>query len=178
MNDQESLLAAIHEAVQLQDYDPSWPAIFLLERERLLSLFPGIFIDIQHIGSTAVPGFSAKPIVDILAGVDSMRTAEALAEPLCRCGYNTSPEFNATLVDRKWFMRWADGHRTHHLHVVVYGAEPWCERIRFREALLKCPELAARYAALKTKLAAQHTTDRETYTKAKEQFVRSVSRDV
>ena len=104
MNDQESLLAAIHEAVQLQDYDPSWPAIFLLERDRLLSLFPSTFVDIQHIGSTAIPGFSAKPIVDILAGVDSMRTAEALAEPLCRSGY-TSTEFNARLAERKWFMR-------------------------------------------------------------------------
>lgn len=177
MNDQESLLAAIHENVQLQDYDASWPETFILERDRLLSLFPGAFVDIQHIGSTAVPGLSAKPIIDILASVDSMRTAEALAEPLCLSGYTTSAEFNATLTNRKWFMRWADGHRTHHLHVVVHGAEPWNERLRFRDALRTRPEVAVRYAALKTKLAAQHTTDREAYTDAKKEFVRSVSQD-
>ena len=75
-------------------------------------------------------------------------------------------------------MRWADGHRTHHLQVVVYGAEPRCERMRFRDALRTRPELAARYAALKIKLSTQHATDRDAYTNAKEQFVRSVSKDV
>ena len=112
MDEQESLLAAIHEDVQLHDYDPSWPEVFLLERNRLLSLFPDRLIEIQHIGSTAVPGLLAKPIVDILAGVESMSIAQALAEPLCHSGYTTSAEFNEQLSDRKWFMRCANGHRT------------------------------------------------------------------
>ena len=102
MDEQESLQAAIHEDVQLHAYDASWPEAFLLERKRLLSLFPGRFIDIQHIGSTAITGMSAKPIIDILAGVASMAVAEALAEPLCLAGYTTSAEFNAALTDRKW----------------------------------------------------------------------------
>jgi GrpB-like predicted nucleotidyltransferase (UPF0157 family) len=176
VDEQASLLAAIHEEVQLHAYDASWPEGFHRERKRLLSLFPGKFIDIQHIGSTAVPGMSSKPIIDILAGVESMAVAEALAEPLCLSGYTTSAEFNLTLTDRKWFMRWANGHRTHHLHVVVHGAEPWTERLHFRDALCARPELAASYVALKTELAAQHASDREAYTHAKEAFIRSVSR--
>lgn len=174
MNDQESLLTAIHENVELYAYDASWPQAFLLERDRLLSLFPHPFIELQHIGSTAVPGLLAKPIIDILAGVESMAVARGLAEPLCLCGYTTSAKFNATLSDRQWFMRWADGHRTHHLHIVVFGAELWNAHLDFRDALRARPELASRYASLKSQLAAQHTHDREAYTQAKGAFVQSV----
>ena len=134
MNEQDSLHAAIYESVKLHDHDPSWPVAFLAERGRLISLFADQFVELEHIGSTAIPGLKAKPIIDILAGVKSMAVAEALTEPLCRSGYTTSVELNETLGDRKWFMRWANGHRTHHLHVVVHDAEPWSERMRFRDA--------------------------------------------
>ncbi|MEO6856209.1 MAG: GrpB family protein [Rhodoferax sp.] len=97
MDEQQSWLAALHERVRLHSYDPSWAEVFLLERDRLLSLFPHRFLGIEHIGSTAVPGLSAKPVVDMLAGVESMAVAQALAEPLCRSGYTTSAELNATL---------------------------------------------------------------------------------
>ncbi len=174
MDEQASLQAAIHEDVHLHAYDLAWPNVFSLERARLLSLFPDTFADIQHIGSTAIPGFAAKPIIDILAGVDSIETAHALAEPLCQNGYTTSAAFNATLTDRQWFMRWADGHRTHHLHVVVHGATPWNDHLGFRDVLRKSSDIAARYAALKSTLAHQYVNDREAYTEAKAAFVRSV----
>jgi GrpB-like predicted nucleotidyltransferase (UPF0157 family) len=67
VNEEESFLAAISEDVKLHAYDPSWPAAFTAERERLAALLPGFFIEIQHIGSTAVPGLAAKPIIDVLA---------------------------------------------------------------------------------------------------------------
>lgn len=177
MNAQESLIAAIHAEVELHEYDLSWPANYAAERERLLSLLPGVFIGLEHIGSTAVPGLRAKPIIDILAGVESMDIAEASAELICLSGYTTSAEFNETLRDRKWFMRFANGHRTHHLHVVVHESKAWLERLHFRDALRSQPELAAQYAALKSQLAARHVSDREAYTDAKTEFVRSVSED-
>lgn len=177
MNDQESLVAAIYEEVKLHGYDPSWPAAYVAEHERLLSLLPGVFVELQHIGSTAVPGLPAKPIVDILAGVESMAVAESVAESICTSGYTTSAEFNEALSDRKWFMRWANGHRTHHLHVVVHDGKLWHERLRFRDALRSKPDLAAEYAALKTELAERHTTDREAYTDSKAEFVRFVLGD-
>ena len=177
MNEHDSLHAAIYEIGKLYDHDASWPAAFLVERERLISLFPAQFVEVAHIGSTAIPGLKAKPIIDIMAGVKSMAVAEALAEPLCQSGYTTSVEFNKTLGDRKWFMRWANGRRTHHLHVVVHGAKPWSERIRFRDTLRQQPELAARYAALKSQLAETHPTDREAYTDAKTEFIRAVLSD-
>ena len=178
MNDEDSLLAAIHEEVVLQDYHPAWPLQFVAERDRLLALSPQLparLIDLQHIGSTAVPGLAAKPVIDMLLGVESMAAAEALLTPLCANGYTTSAEFNASLNDRKWLMRWADGRRTHHLHLVVHGGEVWAQRLRFRDALRLDPALAARYAALKAELAAKHPRDREAYTDAKAAFVRAAS---
>jgi GrpB-like predicted nucleotidyltransferase (UPF0157 family) len=175
VNEEESLLAAISEDIRLHAYDSAWPDEFTAERERLIALLPGSFVEVEHIGSTAVPGLSAKPIIDILAGVRTLARAESLSERICTCGgYTTSAEFNATLNGRLWFMRWANGHRTHHLHVVVHGGEVWRERVNFREALRLRPELAARYVALKFELAQRHGTDREAYTNAKAEFVRSV----
>jgi GrpB-like predicted nucleotidyltransferase (UPF0157 family) len=134
MTEEESLQAAINEPVVLQAYDAHWPGMFEAERGRLLPLFSNAFIAIEHIGSTAVPGLAAKPVIDILGGVASMEAAKALVAPLCKQGYATSAEFNATLADRQWLMRWADGHRTHHLHLVVHGGPVWTQRI----ALSRC----------------------------------------
>lgn len=176
MTEEESLHAAIHEDIALHPYEVTWPRAFEAERSRLLSLFPGDWVAIEHIGSTAVPGLQAKPVIDLLAGVRSIHDAERLAQPLCQVGYATSAAFNASLSDRKWFMRWANGHRTHHLHLVVHGGPVWQERIKFREALRSSPELAANYTALKTQLATAHPHDREAYTDGKAEFVSAVVR--
>ena len=173
MDERESLLAAIYEDVRLHPYDPAWPLAFAAERSRLLSLLPNAFIEIEHFGSTAVPGMVAKPVIDLLAGVRSMAEAEAVTQPLLEAAYTTSAEFNKSLSDRKWFMRWANGHRTHHLHLVVHGGAAWQKRLGFRDALRSNPSLAARYSELKQGLAAEFGTDREAYTDAKAEFVRS-----
>src|ERR1700691_3201237 len=116
----DSLTRAIAEEVHVAAYDSRWAAQFVTERDRLLDLLPGRFSAIEHIGSTAVPGLAAKPIIDILAGVGSMSEADSLLEPLCAHGYETSAEFSASLPDRRWLMRQALGRRTHHLHLVVF----------------------------------------------------------
>lgn len=177
MNDSQSLELAIHEDVALVPHDSAWAEAFLLEQQGLLRYAPGQFVDIQHFGSTAIPGIPAKPIIDILAGVASMEAADALTTPLLQFGYTTSSEFNATLLGRRWFMRHALGRRTHHLHVVVFGSTEWRRRLKFRDALLASAELAREYAALKVRLAAKHATDREAYTDAKTEFVLSVAGD-
>jgi GrpB-like predicted nucleotidyltransferase (UPF0157 family) len=170
----ESLQLAIHEHVSLSAYSAEWPAMFELERANLLAKFSSLLLDVQHIGSTAVPGLAAKPIIDILAGVEGMAVADSLIEPLTQAGYASSAEFNRSLVDRRWLMRHAQGHRTHHLHLVVLGSAEWRRRLRFRDALRADSALAARYALLKQTLALAHAADRERYTDAKAEFVASV----
>jgi len=125
MTEHESLNRAITEAIVIVPYDPAWPAGFEAERRRLLLLAPGVFLGIEHIGSTAVPELAAKPIVDIMAAVPSMEAADRLLAVLCQNGYATSAEFNATLRDRRWLMRQFNGRRTHHLHLVLPGGRYW-----------------------------------------------------
>jgi len=73
-------------------------------------------------------------------------------------------------------MRWRNGHRTHHLHLVAHGGSPRCDWLAFRDALRSGPLLARRYGDLKARLAAEHHADREAYTQAKADFVRAVTR--
>src|SRR5436853_7233820 len=119
----DSLTQAIIEEVRIVPHDSRWAEQFVAERNRLLDLLPDHFAAIEHVGSTAVPGLAAKPIIDILAGVGSMSEADALLGPLCAHGYETSAEFNATLPDRRWVMRHECGRRTHHRHLGVFGGE-------------------------------------------------------
>ncbi len=100
-----------------------------------------------------------------------MSQADALLEPLCAHGYESSAEFNATLPDRRWLMRHARGRRTHHLHLVVFGSEQWVRWLRFRDLLRVDGALASRYECRKRDLASEHRHDRESYTHAKTAFI-------
>jgi GrpB-like predicted nucleotidyltransferase (UPF0157 family) len=168
------LINAIKEQIEIQPYDLEWIDRFTHERTRLLKLFPKVFQGIEHIGSTAVPGLAAKPVIDMLGGVASMGVADELLNPLCRAGYDTSKEFNATLKDQRWLMRHKNGKRTHHLHLVVHGDREWQRMLAFRDALRADQGLAARYEKLKRNLAEQHGDNREAYTAAKADFIKSV----
>ncbi|MBS0448705.1 MAG: GrpB family protein [Proteobacteria bacterium] len=174
MTDDESLQAAIHEIVAVHAPDPAWPALFVAERERLTTQLPGAFIDIQHIGSTAVAGLAAKPIIDILAGVAPPVNGHPFVRAPRRYGYIDGAEVGSRVLDHRWFMRWSAGRRTHHLHVVEHGSAAWRQRLRFRDALRADPALAARYAALKQALAARYARNRNAYTEGKAAFIASI----
>lgn len=160
--------------IKIEPANPLWPRLFKEEKARLLAALGSRFVAIEHFGSTAVPALDAKPIIDMLGGVRSMAEADALLEPLCALGWDTSPEFNATLPDRRFLLRWPNGVRTHHLHLVVYGAAAWQERLQFRDRLRANPGLAQLYQQLKYELADKYRNDREAYTAAKSEFVARV----
>jgi len=152
--------------IEIVEYDPSWPSFFIAERERLAPLMPGI--PIYHIGSTAVPGLAAKPVIDMIALVDDL---EAKLEPLMqRAGYRLPARFNEHLVHRRFLCYPTTTFRTHHLHLVdeLEGVE---RCLHFRDSLRHDPGLAADYAALKRALAARYQADREGYTNAKTRFI-------
>lgn len=171
MDQARSLELALRERVTLVRYDASWPLLFSAEVERLQQCLPDTFLDIQHVGSTAVIGMSAKPIVDLLVGVDSMMTAATVAESLSPLGYLFAPGAEAHLPNRRWLMRHQGGRRTHHLHLVVHEGEEWHRMLGFRD-LLRCDgRIAIQYAQLKGMLAYRHADDREAYTAAKSEFI-------
>ena len=158
-----SLREALREPVHLQVHDPRWLDLFEHERRRIESRLPGRFSVIRHIGSTAVAGLMAKPIIDMIAGLADYR----------QLGYAYDPNASAQSADRRWLLRHRDGQRTHHLHVVEYGSPAWTHRIEFCERLKRDTSLRARYQALKISVLAQVGGDRESYSAAKEPFIRS-----
>jgi GrpB-like predicted nucleotidyltransferase (UPF0157 family) len=130
-------------------YDPRWPALFDAERIRLEAVLRDWLIGgIHHVGSTAVPGMPAKPVIDMVAGVRDLSDAD-LAEPaLVRLGYERAVH----RVDAVLFNKTAGGVHTHHLHLTVPASELWRERLAFRDALRADRALVAEYAELKHRL--------------------------
>lgn len=153
-------------------YDDRWPARFAAEVERLAPLLPGA--DIHHIGSTAVPGLAAKPVIDLMALVaDLDAPIPALVEAT---GYEYPAAYNDTLVDRRWLCRPSAAERTHHLHLVA-DRDLLDAHLRFRDELRANPELRDEYAQLKLALADRYRDDREGYTEAKAAFIeRAIAR--
>ena len=157
--------------VQIVEHDPAWPSAFETERRRLAPLLAGA--EIHHIGSTAVPGLVAKPIIDMIVCVENYE--EPVRRLVTEGAYQYPQAFNATLTKRRFLLYPTPETRTHHLHLVNDGTE--LERyLTFRENLRAAPALAAEYAALKRALAARFPLDREAYTEAKTQFIRSFER--
>jgi GrpB-like predicted nucleotidyltransferase (UPF0157 family) len=157
--------------IEIVPYDPAWPGKFEAERARLAPLLPGV--EIHHIGSTAVPGLAAKPVIDLMALVTDLDAPiRALVN---RGGYEFPEAFNAALVHRRWLCRPSAARRTHHLHLVDDPAE-LDRHLRFRDRLRADRTVAAEYAALKRRLAARHAADREAYTQAKSEFIRRAER--
>lgn len=155
--------------IVLREYDPAWPREF--ERERLLlaeHLGDWLVGPIEHIGSTAVPGLRAKPILDIMAGVRTLESSRAAIPAAARLQYVYSP-YRADVMH--WFCKPSPSVRTHHLHLVPIDSQLWRDRLAFRDHLRQHPADAAEYAVLKTALAERHRTEREAYTEAKAHFV-------
>lgn len=124
----------------------------------------------EHVGSTAIKGMPAKPVIDILALVDGTDTAVSVVDPLERAGY----ELRSDDGDRLFFASGAEDNRTQYLHVTEDGSEYATEMLAFRNHLPDHPDTAAAYADLKRSLAEQFPDDRESYTEQKSEFVERV----
>jgi GrpB-like predicted nucleotidyltransferase (UPF0157 family) len=177
---EEKIARMVKEDVAVVPYDPLWLKMFELERLHLLSCLPGDLIKrIEHFGSTAVPGLSAKPIVDILVEVTSLEETKQRIVPILEAqGYdyfwrpswgNDTPPFYAWFIKRD-----KNGNRTHHIHMIESHFEHW-DRLLFRDYLIGHPDLAREYGDLKMRLSDTHQNDRVAYTQAKSDFVRRVT---
>ena len=154
-------------------YDPSWSLLFKEERISILRVAGRIVLDVEHIGSTAVAGLSAKPIVDMMAGVQGPSEADQCLPMLAHIGYSdVFPEPD----NQEWFYCLGKGPHSVgcHLHLVKYGSEHWNRHLLFRDYLRKHSDVAQQYQALKIRLAQEHGIDREAYTRSKTLFIESV----
>lgn len=163
--------------VDIVAYDKEWPTKAKVEINKLQAVLPlSKIIDIQHVGSTAISGMSAKPIIDIQMAVYSLEEMKVIAVPaLQKLGYeywyeNPDPE-------RMFFVKGMPPFgekRTHHVHIVEPASKHWSGKIKFRDYLIAHPEVAKEYQDLKIKLAEQYAYDREAYTDAKAEFVNKI----
>ena len=158
--------------VRLVDYDPRWPALFQAEAARLDSVVAPLSITLQHIGSTAIPGLCAKPVLDILAGYDDPARLEDSIAALAAAGYVHRGERG--IPGREFFRRGTP--RAYHIHLARRGGAFWQDHLRFRDALRADATLRDGYARVKRELAAQFPTDREAYIEGKTSFVLDVLR--
>lgn len=155
--------------IRLHPYDPAWTTLFEEERERLRTLVGNA--PIEHIGSTAVPGLPAKPIIDVMVGVESMELGRLAIPALLEEGYHYVAAYEASIPDRLFFYKGAP--RTHHLHVTPVGSSFWNEKLLFRDWLRVHPEDRQAYEDLKAELA-RRFDDTNAYAEAKGPFVEAV----
>ena len=160
--------------VIIVDYDSEWPSLYMKEKRRLTKALGSQTREIEHIGSTAVPGFAAKPIVDLMVAVDDAAQAERLQGALAELGYDDVSKIEG---NPQWF--YCLGRTTprigYHLHLVQSGSPHWNRHILFRDHLRRDPETAREYQTLKRGLAEKYRTEREKYTEAKTDFIQETT---
>ena len=157
--------------VQIEPYNVAWPPAFIAERELLSSVLSRWLAGpIEHVGSTAVPGLAAKPIIDIMAPVKDLESSRPALVELENIGYCYAPYKGAVM---HWLCKPNPEQRTHHLHLVPFNSALWIDRLAFRDLLAANSAVAKEYVALKYRLAAEHRHDRDRYTEAKGPFIES-----
>jgi GrpB-like predicted nucleotidyltransferase (UPF0157 family) len=163
--------------VRVVEHRPEWAELFAVEARDLRLAAGELAEDIQHVGSTAVPGLPAKPIIDIAVAIRSRSVIPELAERLVARGY----------IDRGdggqnggWLLvkESAPNIRSFHVHIVERSDPQWGNYLAFRDALRQDATLRDRYAALKCALASQFADSRKSYTKAKHEFIRGILKEL
>ena len=165
-----------YEKAEIRPHDPRLGDRARAERARLAWLLAPWLVDgVEHVGSTAVPGLAAKPVIDLMASVtDPGAAAMKAGERLAADGWcYVPPELDSGGSWRRFFVKpdVSGQRRVAHLHVIRAGHRRWAEQIAFRDALRGDDQLARGYEDLKRLLAAQHPDDREAYTAAKAAFI-------
>jgi GrpB-like predicted nucleotidyltransferase (UPF0157 family)/uncharacterized RDD family membrane protein YckC len=165
---------AEEDTIEIVPYNPEWPLYFNQEKELLLSVLPhDLVIEIEHFGSTSIPGSAAKPVIDILLICSGRRQWERFIEPIKSLGYVFWTE--NPRKDRMFFVKGMPPYgkqRTHHVHLM--DRETAKDRLLFRDYMRNHPEEMRKYEELKKSLMKQYKTDRETYTEGKRKYIKNV----
>ncbi|NNU78482.1 GrpB family protein [Clostridium estertheticum] len=160
--------------VQLENHSIEWEENAKKTIEKLMDIFNGKAVDIQHIGSTAVKDLKAKPIIDIVVGVKSFYDVLEVIPVLKNNGF-----IHKSLNDNEKHMFFFSGDyekdiRTHHIHANIYGDDEWNNYIKFRDTLNKNQGIRKEYEDLKLNLLKKFPDDRDKYTEMKANFIKKV----
>lgn len=155
--------------VRLCPHDPAWKRDFEREKRLIGRVLKNNLLGIEHIGSTAIPGLSAKPIIDIAVGVRALRQIREYARLLKKAGYAYLPRRGTTR--RKFFPKGSTARRTAYVHLVKFAGIEWRKFLAFRDFLRVNKRAAGQYLEVKQKLAQRFPEDRDAYTKAKARLI-------
>ncbi len=161
--------------IEVVAHDPGWAelaATLATDLDRRCA--PWLDGEVEHVGSTAIPGLPAKPIVDLMAPVRHLAETPAADSPLSVAGWELVPPALDERPWRRFYVQPEGDRRVAHLHLVERGHARWREVVTFRDALLVDAALAAEYAAIKREAAVRFGEDREAYTAAKSSFIQRV----
>jgi GrpB-like predicted nucleotidyltransferase (UPF0157 family) len=167
------MLGLRYGTVDLTPHDTRWAAAFVEEAALLEGAVGGWACRIEHIGSTAVPGLLAKPILDIAVGIPVGMAVAPVVEAIAAVGY----EYRGDARDQGGHLlvrESAPQVRTHHVHVVDLDGAQWTAYLAFRTLLRTSPEARAKYERSKRDLAAAHPDDRRRYTAGKVDVIQSL----
>jgi len=159
--------------ITVVEYDPEWPRFYEEEKRLILGAIGAYVRSIEHVGSTSVPGLGAKPIIDIIAGLDGAEEADRCLPALAAIGYNdVTPE----PTEDDWYYCLGKGPHSpgFHLHLMRHGSGFLMRHILFRDYLRAHPETAAEYYELKLSLVENFADMREVYTESKTRFIENV----
>jgi GrpB-like predicted nucleotidyltransferase (UPF0157 family) len=169
---QDAPLGLESGTVTVVPYESRWARLFEEAAAELRNALGSLITDVHHVGSTAVPGLAAKPILDILVTIPDFERGRGLVPMLAELRYEYRPQ--EEIPDRHYFRRLRRSSRTHHLSLAEPESHHYRVTIAFRDALRRDAVLASEYAALKYELAARLPRDRSAYVDGKTEFVRRV----
>jgi inhibitor of KinA sporulation pathway (predicted exonuclease) len=160
------------EGVKIIEYDSGWPKEFEAEAARIRAVLGGHIKEIEHVGSTALPGVAAKPTIDLMIGVATLEMTADIVGAFEKMDYRYFGEYS--IPGRHFFRKGKPP--THHVHWVESGSEFWKKQLLFRDFMRSNPEDCARYVSLKKELAVKYKNDRDKYTLAKTEFIEEINR--
>jgi len=147
--------------IVLKDYDPIWTIYYKKEKEQFLELLGDNIFGIEHIGSTAIPGLMAFPVIDILVGIDSFSVLYEISKPIKQLNYDIIPR--PDLRSRRFYEKKMVNQVGYHLHLCKYKSDEWYNLIFFRDYLKKYPNVANRYAQYKFMLSRKYKNNTVRY---------------
>ena len=170
------IYSKLDRLIVVVDYDPRWPALYQSEKEQLVSLLGDKPVDLQHIGSTSIPGLAAKPVIDIAIGFQELQTAESCIHLLENAGYAYEPDLEAALPGRRFLWRVDLTSQRYHLHLASIHSRLWSAPLAFRDYVRRHPEAASEYRKLKATLALECGSDVGAYIDGKAGFIEKILR--
>jgi GrpB-like predicted nucleotidyltransferase (UPF0157 family) len=159
--------------IEVVSYNPTWEQKFKDEANKIEKIFKDIFVNIYHIGSTAVPTLKAKPIIDIMVEVKDINKVDRYNKQMKELGYVALGEYG--IPQRRFFQK-GGNNRSHHVHIFQSGSSQIKRHIDFRDYLISHPKIAKEYSSLKENLAKKYHHDIDKYWEGKNSFIRKIDK--